>query len=163
MGDDYTTVLAKLDEYFLPNKNVDYETFQFRQATQKSDETVDQFVTRLRKLADHCEYTDLNRELKLAIIQNCTSKRLKRYALREDNTTIDKILDKARALENSEKQAKEMENTAAQSTATPSETVRHVRRSQRPPGVSRSYRAKVINSMSPVWLIVAPHKESVPS
>ena len=71
-------------------------------ATQKSDETIDQFVTRLRKLADHCEFTDLNRELKLAVIQNCTSKRLRRYALREDDMTIDKILAKARALENSE-------------------------------------------------------------
>ena len=77
-GDDYKTALEKLDEYFLPKKNVDYETFQFRQASQKSDETVDQFVTRLRKLAEHCEFPDLNRELKLAIIQNCTSKRLKR-------------------------------------------------------------------------------------
>ena len=130
-GDDYKTALAKLDEYFLPKKNVDYETFQFRQATQKS---VEQFVTRLRKLADHCEFTDLNRELKLAVIQNCTSKRLRRYALREDDMTIDKILAKARALESSEKQAKGMEDTAAQSSPTPSETVSHVRRNQRPPG-----------------------------
>ena len=113
-GDNYKTALAKLDEYFLPIKNIDYETFQFCQATQKSDETVDQFVTRLRKLADHCEFTDLNcRELKLAVIQNCTSKRLRRYALREDYTTIDKILAKVQALENSEKQAKGMEDTAA--------------------------------------------------
>ena len=27
-GDDYKTALKKLDEYFLPNKNVDYKTFQ---------------------------------------------------------------------------------------------------------------------------------------
>ena len=59
-GTDYNTALSKLDAYFLPKKNVDYETFQFRQATQKSDETVDQFVTRLRKLAKHCEFTDLD-------------------------------------------------------------------------------------------------------
>lgn len=137
-GEDYKTALAKLDEYFLPKKNVDYETFQFRQAAQKSDETVDQFVTRLRKLAEHCEFTDLNRELKLAVIQNCTSKRLRRYALREDDMTIDKILAKARALESSEKQAKGMEDNAAQPTVTPSETVRQVKRGQRPPGQSRN-------------------------
>ena len=59
-GDDCKTALAKLDEYFQPKKNVDYETFQFQQASQKSDETVDQFVTRLRKLAKNCEFTDLN-------------------------------------------------------------------------------------------------------
>ena len=60
-GDDYKTALAKLDEYFQSKKNVDYEAFQFRQASQKSDETVDQFVTRLCKLAKNCKFTDLNR------------------------------------------------------------------------------------------------------
>ena len=29
-GEDFKTALDKLDEYFLPKKNVDYETFQFR-------------------------------------------------------------------------------------------------------------------------------------
>ncbi len=29
-GEDYKTALDKLDAYFLPKKNVDYETFQFR-------------------------------------------------------------------------------------------------------------------------------------
>ena len=116
-GEDYKTALAKLDAYFLPKKNVDYETFQFRQATQKIYETVDQFVTRLRKLAEHCEFTDLNKELKLAVIQRCTSKRLRRYALREEDMTLDKILAKARAPESSEKQAKGMEETAAQLSA----------------------------------------------
>ena len=47
--------------------------------------------------------------------------------------TLDKILAKARALESSEKQAKGMEDTTAQSTANPSESVRHVRRGQHPP------------------------------
>ena len=47
-GKDYATTIAKLDLYFLPKKNVDYEIFQFRQATQRPGETVDQFVTCLR-------------------------------------------------------------------------------------------------------------------
>jgi len=60
-GENYETALAKLDEYFLPKKNVNYETLQFRQAKQKSDETVEQFVTRLRKLAVNCEFSALDR------------------------------------------------------------------------------------------------------
>ena len=66
--------LEKLDEYSLPKKDVDYETFQFQHASQKNYETVDHFVTCLRKLAEHYEFADLNRELKLVVIQNCTSK-----------------------------------------------------------------------------------------
>ena len=98
-GDDYATAVAKLDEHFLPKKNVDYETFQFRQATQQTGETLDQFVTQLRKLAAHCEFTDLNKELKSAIIQNCQSKHLRRFGLREEDMTLEKLLAKARVLE----------------------------------------------------------------
>ena len=43
-GTDYETAITKLNEYFLPKKNVDYEIFQFRQAVQEKSETVDQFV-----------------------------------------------------------------------------------------------------------------------
>ena len=67
--------------------------------------------------------------------------------LSEDDMTIDKILAKARALENSKKQAKGMEDSAAQSTATLSETARQSALSK---SVSQSYTAKVINSMSAV-------------
>ena len=50
-GEDYKTAKEKLDEYFSPKKNVDYEIFWFCKATQHPGETVDQFVTRLQKLA----------------------------------------------------------------------------------------------------------------
>ena len=59
-GDDYKTAIEKLDEYFTPKKNVDYEIFQFRQAKQNNGETTDQFAARLRKLAAHCEFHDLD-------------------------------------------------------------------------------------------------------
>ena len=35
-GDDCKTAIEKLDEYFTPKKNVDYEIFQFRQAKQNN-------------------------------------------------------------------------------------------------------------------------------
>ena len=68
-GEDYKTALAKLDDYFPPKKSVDYETLQFRQTSQKSNETVDQFVTHLCKFAVHCDFPDLDWELKSAVIQ----------------------------------------------------------------------------------------------
>jgi hypothetical protein len=121
-GDDYATALQKLDEYFLPKKNVDYEIFQFRQAKQEPGETVAQFATRLRKLAAHCEFHDLNRELKSAIIQNCSSKRLRRYALREEALTLDNLLAKARSFEASETQATGIEKNLP----TVTESLNHV-------------------------------------
>ena len=110
-GDDYKTALEKLDAYFLPKKNVDYEIFQFWQAVQQPSETIDQFVTRLRQLAAHCEFQDVDKELKSAIIQNCQSKCLRRYALREEALTLDNLLAKARSLDASELQATGIEKS----------------------------------------------------
>ena len=90
------TAMEKLDNYFTPKKNVTYEIFQFRKAVQQSGERVDQFATRLRKLASTSEFTDLAKELKSTIIQNCQSKCLRRVALRED-LSLDALLDKARS------------------------------------------------------------------
>ena len=71
-------------------------------------ETIDQFATRLHQLAASCEFTDVDKEIKSAIIQHCQSKRLRRYSLREDDVTLN-LLAKARSLETSEKQAAGME------------------------------------------------------
>ena len=60
---------AKLDEYFYPMKNIDYQ--KFLQAIQQSGETVDQYIMRLRKLAVTCEFYDVSKEIKLVFIQNC--------------------------------------------------------------------------------------------
>ena len=68
---------------------------------------VDQFPTRLRKLASTCEFTDLSKDLKSTIIHKCQSKRLRRVAHRED-LSLDALLDKARSQEASEEQKKEL-------------------------------------------------------
>ena len=58
-GEDYETAMTKLNEYFTPKKNVDYEIFKFRTTTQNAGETIDQYTTRLRKLAANCEFPDM--------------------------------------------------------------------------------------------------------
>ena len=60
-------------------------------------------------MADNCEFHDVDQEIKHAIIHNCCSKRLRRYALREDSLTLDKLLAEAHSLEMSEVQATGME------------------------------------------------------
>ncbi len=56
-------------------------------------------------VSSNCEFHDVNKEIKSAIIQNCQSKRLRRYALREEALSLDNLLAKARSLEVSETQA----------------------------------------------------------
>ena len=55
-GEDYETAMTKLDEYFNPKMNLDYEIFKFRKTTQKAGETENQYTTRLQKLAANCDF-----------------------------------------------------------------------------------------------------------
>ena len=109
----YKTLKKSLTDHFEPKRNIDFETFKFRQAKQEPEETVDAFCTRLRLLANTCDFTDPPRELKAQILQGCSSHRLRRRALRED-MTLDKLLETARSLELSDIQANAMEHTSGE-------------------------------------------------
>ena len=43
----YKAMKQSLGNYFEPKKNIDYETFKFRQSKQSDGETIDSFCTRL--------------------------------------------------------------------------------------------------------------------
>ena len=108
-ANDYKMAIEKLSAHFTPNKNIDYEVYLFRQEKQRSGETLDQYTTRLRKLASTCEFTNLGKQLKSQIILGCLSSRLRRRALRESALSLDQLLDIGRAMEISEKQASSIE------------------------------------------------------
>ncbi|XP_035827506.1 uncharacterized protein LOC106012713, partial [Aplysia californica] len=104
----YNMLCQSFTTHFAPQKNIDYETFKFRQARQEAGENIDSFCTRLRKLAATCDFQDSDRELKSQILQGCTSQRLRRRALRDD-LDLQNLLKAARALEISDEQAQEIE------------------------------------------------------
>lgn len=110
---DYDTAVAKLNEYFSPQVNTTYEVYNFRQTKQKEGESLDSFHTRLRQLAKTCEFSDVNKEIKEHTILTCSSGSLKRRALRK-NPTLEGLLNLGRALELSEKQAKDVEDTGGE-------------------------------------------------
>jgi hypothetical protein len=111
--DDFKTAVEKLTKYFMPKKNLEYEIYIFRKARQTTDETLDEYHTRLRKLATTCELTDADREIKTQIIQSCVSTRLRRRALRHSTLTLSALLAEGRSFEVSEKQAKGIEKSLA--------------------------------------------------
>ena len=67
-----------MENYFKPQLNTEFETFEYRKMKQKSSETVDQFATRLWKKAEYCGFTEKDKELKSQIIQGCKSQKLRR-------------------------------------------------------------------------------------
>lgn len=96
--DDYDKAAEKLTEYFAPKVNILYERHVFRQAKQHRGETIDQFHTRLRHLGATCNFTDLEEEIRTQIVEQCSSSRLRRKALREDTKLAD-LISYARSIE----------------------------------------------------------------
>ena len=105
---DYKKAIEKLSAYFSPKKNLLFETHKFRQLKQMTEETIDQYCTRLRQQAIICEFSDSEHEIKIQLVEACLSSRVRRKAIQEDLTLAD-TLAYARTLEITDKAVKALE------------------------------------------------------
>jgi hypothetical protein len=103
-GDDFKAVIAKLDDYFAANTNMEFEKFNFRLIKQEKTEKFDQFVTRLRMQANACDFRDKDGEIKSQIICGCYSAELRRRCLREE-MELKEVMALGRSFEVSRNQA----------------------------------------------------------
>ena len=72
MDETLDAAMQALTQYFAPQKSTEFEVYKFRQAKQESHENLDSFHTRLRKLGEHCDFANIDKEVKSQIIQGCT-------------------------------------------------------------------------------------------
>ena len=93
-----------------PQANVPYERLCFRETSQLANETVEQFVTRLRQKAQTCEFRDaatVDEQIRDQVISKCLSHELRRKLLQKGrNLTLPQLREIARSIEESEKQAR---------------------------------------------------------
>ena len=61
--EQFSKVLEKFDDYFKIRKNLVFERSAFNQARQLSEESAEQFITRLHLLADNSEFGNLREEM----------------------------------------------------------------------------------------------------
>ena len=59
----YDTVKEKFEHYFVKRRNVIFERAKFNKRRQEESESVDDFITALFCLAEHCGYADLHDEM----------------------------------------------------------------------------------------------------
>ena len=105
--------MTALENYFKLQRNVVYERYVFNSCNceQNQGESVDSYVTRLRKLASSCKFGTLTDELirdklVIGIIERGTKGKL----LREKSLTLDKAIDIARSNEITSKQLETMKS-----------------------------------------------------
>ncbi|KAJ8314428.1 hypothetical protein KUTeg_006578 [Tegillarca granosa] len=105
----YEETVNVLKNYFAPRKNIQMEIYKFRNYKQASGQSLNEFVTELRRLARSCDFHDTEKEILSTVIQNCRSNRLRRRALRETDKTLNDILTVGRTIEIAETHAQAME------------------------------------------------------
>ncbi|XP_064091617.1 uncharacterized protein LOC135205183 [Macrobrachium nipponense] len=98
-GDSLQDAIEGLTNYFAPQANKYFERYQFIEASQESGETIDSFVTKLKKLASTCEFGDLEDRLIEQIIVRSNSQELRKKLLQEKKLNLQKVLEIARAIE----------------------------------------------------------------
>ena len=107
-ANEYETLKHSFTTCFTPKQNSTYEIYKFRQAKQTQGETIDEFHTRLRTLANTCDFHDVKQEILMQILHGCLSSRLRRRGLMT-NLPLDQLLAEARSYELAECRAAEIE------------------------------------------------------
>ena len=111
-GEDmFDKAVQALTDYFTPRQNREYEIYVFRHAKQESNESISAFHRRLTQLAVTCEFADVDRETKTQIVQSCSSHKLRTKAHKNPSYTLTQLLDAGRAMELSQKQAANVEES----------------------------------------------------
>ena len=87
-----------LKNYFIPQKNLEFEVYKFRQAKQLPGESISAYFTRLKQLAKNCEFHDEKREIKTQRVQNGISSKLRRKAFADPEITLKKIIQIAKSV-----------------------------------------------------------------
>ena len=109
--------MTALENYFKPQRNVVYERFVFNSCEQNQGESVDSYVTRLRKFASSCKFGTLTDELiRDKLVFGIIDRGTKGKLLREKSLTLDKAIDIARSNEITHKQLETMKSDTAASS-----------------------------------------------
>ena len=96
----YKQTVTALNKYFIPKSNVPLERHLFRQLAQSADETVDQFVCRLRQQAVTCDFgAAKNDHIRDQVIEKFLSDNLRRKFLEKDILQLSDVLTMAKAHE----------------------------------------------------------------
>jgi hypothetical protein len=90
---EYDKAVIRLTKHFNPQRNTIVERFTFRAARQNSDETIAQWVSRLRTLAQYCEFAKVDEEIVIQVVEKCNSSVLRQKFLAKPKLDIVKLLE----------------------------------------------------------------------
>uniref|UniRef100_A0A1B0CZ21 RNA-directed DNA polymerase n=1 Tax=Phlebotomus papatasi TaxID=29031 RepID=A0A1B0CZ21_PHLPP len=105
---DVDVIKRKFRNYFAPKENEVYESYVLRQMQQDTDESVDQFVTRVAAQARNCNYPSMmiDRMTRDQIVIGVNNLDAREKLLEIENLTLDKAVKICKAHEKASKQTR---------------------------------------------------------
>lgn len=109
------TAIAALESYFKPTKNEIYERFQFYTCDQGTNESIDQWATRLRNLASTCNFgNSLDSMLRDRLVLGAVDKQATARLFREQDVDLNKAINQLRSSEVAKQQIKDVQGRSSQ-------------------------------------------------
>ena len=99
-----------LTNHFHPQNDKQFNQVDFRKLTQTSDESLDQFYARVREYANGCGFHDKEADIRIQLICGAKSKKFRSMVLSDSTSTMEQLLAKGRALEQTSTRFPELSN-----------------------------------------------------
>lgn len=95
----FTELLSILETRYAKSTSVALDRAEFRKCTQKSDETIEEYIIRLKKLAKKCSFKDYDDQVKEKLIDGVCSSLIKFELLKNGNQNLEELIVLARTVE----------------------------------------------------------------
>ncbi|UYV64550.1 K02A2.6-like [Cordylochernes scorpioides] len=98
-------IINALTQHFTPKINIIYERSIFNQTNQETNESIEQYICRLRKLSSTCNYGAMTEEMiRDRLVLGIIDKQTKRQLISDPQLTLQKAIDVCKANESANKQ-----------------------------------------------------------
>ena len=105
--DKIEPLISKFEAFCMPKKNVTHERHVFNLRKQKPEESVEQFVTELKRLAKDCEYGELTDSIiKDRIVEGINNDSTRARLLREKDLSLQRCIEVCKSSEVAEEHMK---------------------------------------------------------
>ncbi|XP_050548028.1 uncharacterized protein LOC126909633, partial [Daktulosphaira vitifoliae] len=104
----YDNVITLFKNHFEPKKNIIFERFKFYSCNQEPDQSIGEYVTKLRTLASSCEFSETENMVRDKLIIGINQLEIKEKLLHESDVTLEKAIDIAKKWVATKEQINEM-------------------------------------------------------
>lgn len=110
--EEFDVAVAKLEEHFKPKQHSTYLRVKFWEMTKESNESIEEFVTRLYEKKQHCDFGSSKKEIEDLVMTDkflmSMPQYIKQELIKDRKLTFESAVRQAKELESSRNQAREL-------------------------------------------------------